>query len=359
MPTETTSALTRDGLDIASVRSLRLAFGTAASLWFSQAVSWDLSFVAPVMTMFILALPMPAPRLKTGVGLVAALVLAFAAGLFVLPRILHQPMVGFLLLGLMLYWSFYIPAKGGPAAIGTLLTMGLAFSTAIGTVNVDAILLVVKAVIFGAVAGIAFVWLAHAVLPDSLAGVARPAQPARPPPPKKPNAADARWNAFRSLMIVLPIGLWFLLSGASAAYAPVMIKVATMGQQASKDDTQRAGRSLIMATLIGGVGAIVGWQVLRIAPTLPVYTLIVGLAGLIAGRRIFRGKGLAPDAATWSYGYLTMLVILIPAAMDSAFGAAAGGKFIDRLIMFLLATGYAVVAVYVMDFLRPRRAGDR
>ena len=352
------SVSTESGLDIPSVRILRLALGTAACLWFSQAVAWNLSFIAPVMTLLILTMPMPAPRLKLGVILIAALVLAFAAGLFVLPRLLHQPMVGLLLLGLLLYWSFYIPAKGGPAVVGALLTMGLAFSTAIGTVSVDAILIVVQGVVYGAAAGIGFVWVAHALLPDSLAGGTTPRPPVKAQSPTRPPAA-ARWNAFRSLMIVLPVGLWFLLSGASAAYAPVMIKVATMGQQASNADTRAAGRSLILSTLIGGVGAVIGWQILRIAPTLSVYALVVALAGLIAGPRIFRGQGKAPDAATWSYGYLTMLVILAPAAMDSAFGAAAGVKFIDRLIMFVLATLYAVAAVYVVDALRPRRREDK
>jgi hypothetical protein len=355
MPTDATAATTRSRPGIASVRILRLAFGTAACFWFSQAVDWNLSFIAPVATMFILALPLPAPRLKMAIGLIAALVLAFAAGLLVLPRIIHQPLVGFLLLGLLLYWSFYIPAKGGPAVIGMLLTIGLAVSTAVGTVNVDAILFVVRGVVFAAVAGIAFVWIAHAMIPDTLAAARPPAPPAKARPAEKAEAAVARWSAFRSLMIVLPIGLWFLLSGASAAYAPVMIKVATMGQQASNEDTRAAGRSLIMSTIIGGIGAVIGWQVLRIAPTLAVYTLIVGLAGLVAGRQIFRGAGLARDAATWSYGYLTMLVILAPATMDSPFGAAAGGQFVDRLIMFVLATLYAVAAVYVVDALRPHR----
>jgi len=61
MPTDTEATV--KGLDVASVRILRLAFGTSASLWFSQAVGWDMSFIAPVMTMFMLALPLPAPGL--------------------------------------------------------------------------------------------------------------------------------------------------------------------------------------------------------------------------------------------------------------------------------------------------------
>ncbi len=338
--------------DIASVRILRLAFGTAASLWYSQAVGWQMSFMAPVMTMFILALPLPAPGFKGGVAFVIALVGSLLLGLFLLPRLLNQPMVGFLLLVLALYWSFYFTAKGGSAVLGTFLTVGIAMATAVGTVSVDGVLLVIRGVSFGAIAGIVFVWIAHAFIPDSLAE----GHEAPPPPPKppQPDLFDARWNAFRSLVIVLPIATWFLFSGASASYVPVLIKVASMGQQASNDDTRVAGRSLVMSTLIGGIGAIIGWQVLRITPSLSVYTLLIALGALVTGPKIFKGKGMHPDAATWSYAYLTMIVILAPAVMDSAGGDAAGAKFLDRMIMFFLTTVYAVVAVYVFDAFRPR-----
>ena len=339
--------------DIASVRILRLAFGTAASLWYSQVVAWDMSFIAPVMTMFVLALPLPAPGLKGGIAFVIALAGSLLLGLLLLPRLLEQPMVGFLLLVLSLFWSFYFTAKGGSAVIGTFFTVGIAMATAVGTVSIDGVLLAIQGVTLGAVAGIVFVWVAHAFVPDSLAEGHE--APPRPPKPPKPDLFDARWNAFRSLMIVLPVAVWFLFSSASAAYLPVMIKVASMGQQASNDDTRVAGRSLIVSTLIGGLGAIIGWQVLRIVPTLSVYTLVIALAALVMGPKIFKGKGMHPDAATWSYAFLTMIVILAPAVMDSAGGDAAGAKFLDRMMMFFFTTVYAVLAVYIFDAFRPRR----
>lgn len=356
MPTERVVAASR-GLDIASLRVLRLAFGTAASLWFSQTVTYSgMSYIAPVITMFILALPIPALKLKQGVGLVLALTLSMYAGMFLLPRLLNQPMVGLLLLILALYWSFYFTAKGGSAVIGTFLTIGIAMSTAVGTVSVDALIMVIQGIAAGAIGGVVFVWIAHAILPDSLAADGPAAPAAMPPPAAAVDLREARWNAFRSLVIVLPVAVWFLLSAASSAYVPVMIKVASMGQQASNDATRVAGSSLVMSTLIGGAGAVIGWQVLRIVPTLSVYTLLIALGALVIGPRIFRGKGMHPDAETWSYAYLTMIVILAPAVMDSAGGAAAGAKFLDRLLMFALTTIYAVVAVYVFDAFRPRRA---
>jgi hypothetical protein len=150
-------------------------------------------------------------------------------------------------------------------------------------------------------------------------------------------------------MIVLPVALWFLFSSASTAYVPVMIKVASMGQQATNDGARLAGRSLVMSTIIGGAGAIVGWQILSITPTLTIYTLIIALGGLLMGPRIFQGRAMHPQGATWSYAFLTMIVILAPAVMDSAGGGPAGLKFWDRLVMFGGTTLYAVCTVYIFD----------
>ncbi len=315
-----------------------------------------MSFIAPVITMFVLALPFPAPKLKAGIGFVAALTLSLFAGLLLLPPLLNQPFVGVLLLVLALYWSFYFTAKGGSAVLGTFATMGIAVSAAIGTVNLDVMLPLIGNFSFGALVGVLFVWVAHAILPDSKALTPDTDAPAKPPAPPKPDLSAARWSAFRSTMIVLPVALFFLFSAASAAYVPVMIKVASMGQQATNDAARLAGRSLVMSTIIGGIGAIIGWQVLSVAPTLTIYTLIIASGALLMGPKIFQGRALHPQGATWSYGFLTMIVILAPAVMDSAAGGPAGMKFWDRIIMFGGTTIYALATVYIFDaFAAPRR----
>lgn len=336
-------------MDIASVRILRLALGTAVSLWFSQAVNWPMSFIAPVITMFVLALPFPAPKLKAGIGLITVLTISLFGGLLLLPTLTNQPMVGMLLLVIALYWSFYYTAKGGSALIGTFATVGIAVSTAIGTVNLDAVLAIVYGVSFGAAVGVLFVWVAHALLPDSMAPSDTEPAAAKPPAPPQPDLVEARWSAFRSLMIVLPVALFFLFSSASTAYVPVMIKVASMGQQATNEGTRLAGHSLVMSTIIGSAGAVIGWQVLSITPTLTIYTLLIAIAGLLMGPKIFQGRGMHSQAATWSYAFLTMIVILAPAVMDGAGGGPAGIKFWERLVMFGGTTVYAVGTVYIFD----------
>jgi hypothetical protein len=273
-----------------------------------------------------------------------------------LPWLLDYPLVGLLLLVLALFRSFYFTARGGSPVLGTFVTVGIALSTAVGSVSVDATLMLISGMLMNASIGIVFVWIAHALVPDSIAG-GFPAPPgAKPQDAPGPDLAEARWSAYRSLLIVFPIALWFMLSGGSTSYVPVMIKVASMGQQATNEGARLAGRSLIVSTIIGGVGAIIGWNVLGIVPELMMYALLIALGALIFGPKIFQGKGMHPDAATWSYGYLTMIVILAPAVMDSASGSSADVAFWSRLLMFALATLYGVAAVYVVDAFRPAHA---
>jgi hypothetical protein len=170
---------------------------------------------------------------------------------------------------------------------------------------------------------------------------------------EKPAAAAARRGALRSLVIVLPVVILLLYSSSSAGYIAVMIKVASMSQQVCTSKTREAAVSLLLSTLIGGIAALACWTILGMWPLLTLYTLLVALAGLLMGRRIFIGNGMHARAATWSYAYLTMIVILAPAVMDSLTGSSAGVAFRDRLLMFAGATVYGVLAVYVFDAFWP------
>ena len=228
--------------------------------------------------------------------------------------------------------------------------MGLALTAAVGTVSVDALLGVASGLVIGAVVGAAIALVSHLVVPD--APEASPASGLAgdsPETPKQPDLARARHSAMRSLAVVFPVLFWFLLSGASAANVAVMIKVSAMGQEVSRQSTRDAAKSLIFSTLAGGLAAVLAWQVLSAWPSLALYVLLVALAGLFFGPRIFDGRGLHVDAATWTYAFLTMIVVLAPAVLDSNFGSAAGARFYDRLFMFGWATLYAVAAVFVFD----------
>jgi len=331
---------------VAARRIIRLAFGTALALGISQVFSWSLSFIAPVLLSFLLALPIPAPSLRGGLKFIIALVLPiWLTTWLILPFLTFQPAVGTLLLIAACFWSFYYSANGGSPVMGAFLTLGLAIVVAVGSDSVDNLIAVNKVLTFNAVIAIALLWLAHALFPD------RPVEgPAKArPKPEGPTREVAIRSAWRSTVIVLPVILLFLLYSGSSSYLVILIKVASMGQQVENDNTKAVAKSLLMSTIIGGCGAVIMWNLMGIWPSLIIYVLLVALAGLIMGRHIFNGKGMHANAGMWSYAFLTMLVIIAPALMDSTGGAAAGVKFFDRLLMMVWATLYGVVAVSVFD----------
>ena len=298
-------------------------------------------------------MPIARPKAKFFVVVVLAVLVSVYGSFLFLPLLLHQKAVGFLLLGLALFHAFYFSAKGGAAVVSTLITIGLALTVAVGSVSVDALLAVAGGLTTGAVVGALVAFLSHVVIPDpplENQGEAGQEAPAAIP------LAVARRNAMRALSIVLPITLWFLVSVASASNMAVMIKVASMGQEAANQKARDAAKSLIMSTLIGGIGAVIAWNVLRIWPSLTLYTLLIALAGLVFGPRIFAGRGLQPNGPTWSYGFLTMIVVLAPAVLDGDFGSSADARFYDRLLMFIWATLYGVGAIYLFEVFWPQRS---
>ncbi len=336
---------------LAARRILRMTLGTVLALVFSQMIIWPLSFVTPVLTMFILALPLPAPTIRKGVLFILALLGPMLVAMLLLPFLQHARWVGILLVILALYFRIYYTAKGGSAVLGTFMTVGLTLTITIGSVNQELLGILINSLAMSAVFGLGFVWLAHAILPEPPPEAAVPAE--SPPAPVIPDLVEARRDAFRSLVIVLPLALLFMYMSGSPAYTVVMIKVAAMGQQASSDHSRKMGRSLLESTMWGGLGAITAWYLMSAWPSLILYTLLIALAGLLFGRGIFQGPAVHPKFSMWSYAYLTMIVILAPAVMDSAEGA--GVAFWSRLILFILIAVYGTVAVAVFDAFWPKQ----
>jgi len=351
-----TVATTRaDNIAIADVRTLRLGVGLALAFGVSQAIGWPASFITPVLVSVLLALPMPAPGLKMGIGFALVITASLTIGSWLLPMLHNQPGAGVVAVVLALFWCFYFGARGGSPVLTTFLLLGLTLVPVIGSESIDAAWTMIWGLAINAVAAFLFVWLAFALFPDP--PVPQRAVKAKPAPPP-PNAASARHSAVRSTFVVLPVLIWLLASSETSSYAVVLLKIATMGQQSSLEKTSAAADDLLLSTLAGGIAAVIIWNVLKIWPNLLIFSLLFLLCGLVMGRRIFAGSGLAARGSMWSYGLLTTIIIVGPAAMDTAGGAAAGAKFTDRIVMFLLATLYAVAAVYIFDTFWPKKAQE-
>jgi hypothetical protein len=347
----TTTQIATTAADVGSRRILRLALGTALSMGFSQLINWPLSFIAAVCTMFLLAVPLPAPTLKVGIKFVLAIVLPAYAGMFLLVPILeHARWAGILLVVLALFGSFYYSARGGSPVMGMFMTLGITIVVTVGSVSADIMFMIVNGFAVGAAAGITFVAVAHALLPD-LPLPQNTGGGKKPSPPAKPSSLAARRNAMRSLTVVMPLVMIFLFISSSTSYIVVMIKVASMGQQASAQVSRTMGREQLESTLWGGLGAIIAFHVMSIWSSLLMFCLIIALACLVYGKRIFQGAGMNPKGSMWSYALLTMIIVLTPAVTSTDGDAAAA--FYTRLFLFVIIAFYGTISVAVFDTFWP------
>jgi uncharacterized membrane protein YgaE (UPF0421/DUF939 family) len=343
-------------MDPAHRRALKLAIGTALALLYSQWVNWGQAYITAVLTATILALPLPAPSLRTAGAITVALMIALLTGLCLLLPIHYMAAAGVILIGLGLFGIFYYGARGGSAIIVSFMTIGLAVVPALGSESIDGAVMISQSLVKAIVAGIGFVWIAHAIFPESpetkAQFAAMQAARARLPKPDRTPALEA---ALRGVFVTFPVLLFFLLVPETSKYLAVLIKSATLGQQANVGSTAKTAKSMMLSTLIGGLGSMILWAILRIWPSLIVYVLGILLAGLVLGRRVFAGKGLAPDGQMWSYAYVTLLVILGPAVVatpDS--GDPADVRFSVRIAMFLVVTFYGILAVFLFDIFTGR-----
>jgi uncharacterized membrane protein YccC len=341
---------------IASRRILRLTLGTTLSMGFAMAINWPMAFIASVFTMFLLSVPLPVPSLKNGIRFVLALVLPAYAGLILLPFLEHARWAGILMVILALFGSFYYTARGGSRIMGMFMTIGITMVVTVGSVSADIMILAVNGIAIGASVGVCFVYLAHALLPDLASSQPAGSGP-KPTPPPQPEKVTANRNALRSLVVVLPLVFNLLFSSSSISYTAVMIKVASMGQPATSEISRSMGRDQLESTLWGGIGALVAWQVMSIWPSLLMFCLLIALASLLYGARIFKGPGMHPKAGMWTYALLTMIILITPAVGDSHGGSSAEAAFYTRLMLFVVIAIYGTVSVAVFDTFWPDRRG--
>lgn len=340
-------------IDIAARRILRLSFGASFAMFVAQAIDWQLSFVSVILTVVLLALPLPAPRLKAAVIFVSKLVGVIAVSLLVLPFLDHAPMAGILLMALILFGSFYYTAMGGDQLLGTLITLGMTFLAAVASVSIEAHIELIKALALNGPMALAFVWVAHGFIPD-------------PPPDgsvaagghhfsQEPDCREAIRISLRSLTIVLPVAVLLICMPTSTSYVIATFKIASIGQQTTADHSRTMGINLIESTAWGGVGGIIGWTILSACPTLVMYALVIALAGLFYGPRIFKGESMHPKGAMWQYAFVTMLVVLAPTVGSMASGTDAGDKFWFRQCYFLALAIYSWLAVTAFDAFWPKK----
>jgi hypothetical protein len=331
-----------------SVRVLRYALGSTIAMALAMGFNWQLSFLAPVLSLSFLATPAPRPTLKQGIGFVATIAMACVIGLLVGTFLLSYPVVYIPFAGLLLLRIFYMMVSGR----SPLLTMWLLIAVLVIPlimITSPAIAGQVAAGIFiGAAVTVGVVWLAYGLLPDP-PGTAVAAAPVAAP--ELPPAVERFKTAAISTLVVLPVFVLiyaFRMQGATL----ILIFVALLSSQPGFAANFKAGKALIVGNVMGGAAAVVVYELLVMMPQFYFFIVLIFLSGLVFGARVFSDR---LTAKLFASAFSTLLLVI--GSTTASGSTAAGSKVYERVVQISIAVLWVVLASGVADrFIRRKEA---
>jgi len=208
--------------------------------------------------------------------------------------------------------------------------------------------LVAGGMVFGAAVMVLLTWLVWAMFPEPPAVVAAGPAPAKPAPPPPPTPADRIRDAALSTLVVFPpLVVFYTLQWTSSLL--ILIFIAILSLQPGAAGNVKAGQALVIGNVIGGMVAVVFFELLVMVPVFPFMVLLTLLIGLVLGAQVFSGKKMGP---LFGMAYSTVLLVI---GSTTAAEGDAEAKVTTRVVQIIAAVVYVVVAFRLLERLTSRR----
>lgn len=324
------------------IRALRYAVGLAIASALAFGIAWPLSFLFPVLSAVMLALPLPKLTLSQGLRNMRDTLFAFGVGLLITQFILPHTVIYIPVLGLALFHTYYHLNRGGSFWLVLMLLICLLLMPMLAGVYEGLAIGVISGLVGSSWLTICLLWLAHYIVPD-VPVAPMIAQDVKKKPEYYPGyLAPAAEKALKSTVVVFPIVVIFLANNWTSQIL-VMVFAAIFTLSPDLDKGKEAGLNSIKSTLIGGSVAFFVYWLLVAVPEYYFLILLMFLAGLGFGWAINSGRPISkylPSA-------MVAMIILINSSL--AEDANFTENFILRILLISLAAIYVVTALRVLD----------
>lgn len=323
--------------NVSAMRVLRFAFGVTFACALAYGINWPLSFLMPVFTAMILAMPLPKPSVKASFNNMMSTLKAFAIGLAFSLFFLQYPIVYLIALALVLFHLYYYLNRGGSFWFTLMSMIAILVLPMIANTNEGLAIGFSVGFVYSSWLTIVMIWLAHFVFPD-------PNFTHFPLKPKYSNTYSkiAAKTALKSTLVIFPIAAIFISYGLSD-YLLVMVFSALFILKPDLAEGKEAGKNSLLSTLLGGAFACVFYWLIVAVPQFNFYLLLLFATALFFARNIFLGTSMAKY---YSSGFIALLVIVNSAmAADSNFSEILS----QRVLLICSAIFYIVCALKVLE----------
>ena len=337
-------------MNLQTLMSLRLAFGTWGAVAVSYGVSWPLSFMAPLFTAIFLTMPVWIGW-KFAFQLSLRLAFSLLLGICIAEFLLGFPVVCVLVYTLLLFFIYYNDTPLAPPMAAVFMTIGITIVPMMGLAGAGLPQFIAMALFVNMGAGIVFAWLGHKLLPNSKA-VQVVTPPGKGPDLSLPSEQERIQQAISSTLVASSaIILFFSLNLLSYAFA--MIQICFMVGGGDSRSSAQAMKGNALACCIGGGVIVVVYYLLVAVPTYGFLLAIILLVLLLFSRLIFSG---GPMAKAYVSGLTTFLVLLGTSTMVDK---VASVNFLLRIGQIIFAGLFAVAGLFLIEhFLWKARASS-
>jgi uncharacterized membrane protein YccC len=322
--------------------AVRYAIGSTILMALAMGISWNLAFLTPVLGLAFFAPGTRMPKFKEGVGFIGIIAVTTVTGFIFTRFFLDYTFLFILLLALALLSIFYTKRLGKKPKVFMLISLLLL--PMIGMQSMGEAYVFMQTFTMGTAITIVLVWVVYALFPDRSEPLVAKADPAAPK--AVPSTGDRFRYALETLIIVLPVVLVFFFFQWSDGII-ILIFITLLSMQPSFN--YKAGKAMIIGNLLGGVFAIVLYELVVMAPHYLFFILMVLATSFFFSSRLFSSN---PKAPLFGMGFSTFLLIT---GQSISWSVDAGGEVWMRVIMIMIAVIYVVTAFSIIEAYKSRK----
>lgn len=316
-------------MELSARRTYRLSLVVGISLCVSYALDFPLPFLSPIFALLLSLKPGDAIGLKGLVGVGLLICITLSMGLMLIPMVTHYSLTGLCLVAVGIYLSTILTVNRQQKLVGFFLILGFTLISVAGSFSFTLALEIIDSLLLAICCAVFCQWLVFPFFPEKV---------------EKKTEAEVKennnnWIALSSVVIVLPVYIFTLTN--PLAYMPVIMKSVSLSQQGSRLNMANAGNELLVSTMLGGLLSIAVWVILDINANLWIFTLLIFSCGLFVFSRIYDVVKSRFSVSVWVNAFITMLLLLGPALMDSSSGKDVYSAFLFRMSLFVVVTLYA------------------
>lgn len=314
---------------------LRFTIGIALSIAISAAFSWPLAFIVPVFVAKFFV-DRQEPTKQTVYELLLAMICTIFIAWVVSFGPTQYPLVLLPLIAMVMMWAYYLFSDPKWNFFATVLIIAILLLPYLGLQQPGAALMVGVGLSFSGVVSVAIFALMHALYPDL-------SQKREQHPMPEQSAEDRAYESFRALLLAFPVICFFYLLEISGALL-TMIFIAILSLQAAGEKSVKVSLFLLITNGIGGLLAIIFYNLLVTVPELSFYIILASLAAILFAKKIYEDPAKAPLYA----GIFSALIVVV-GSTASATDKGVAENFYMRILQLMMVGLYMVFASFFLE----------